>query len=67
MTILDEVVVVWYPFWLTKGCNMKVVGIGTQLKLGTVLRILKDSVVVSRQGKNVNVTFSQVEHEVFGG
>jgi len=46
---------------------MKVVGIGTQLKLGTVLRILKDSVVVSRQGKNVNVTFSQVEQEVFGG
>jgi len=46
---------------------MKVVGIGTQLKLGTVLRILKDSVVVNRQGKNVNVTFSQVEQEVFGG
>lgn len=46
---------------------MKVVGIGTKLKLGTVLKITKDSVIVNRQGKNVAVTFSQVEHEVFGG
>jgi hypothetical protein len=46
---------------------MKVVGIGTKLKLGMVLKILKDSVIVNRQGKNVAVTFSQVEHEVFGG
>ena len=46
---------------------MKVVGIGTRLKLGTVLKILKDSVIVNRQGKNVAVTFSQVEQEVFGG
>lgn len=46
---------------------MKVVGIGTKLKLGTVLKITKDSVIVNRQGKKVAVTFSQVEHEVFGG
>lgn len=46
---------------------MKVVGIGTELKLGKVLKILKDSVLVDRQGKKVAVTFSQVEKEVFGG
>ena len=46
---------------------MKVVGIGTKLKLGTVLKILKDGVLVDRQGKKVAVTFSQVEKEVFGG
>lgn len=46
---------------------MKVVGIGTVLKLGKVLKILNDSVLVDRQGKKVNVTFSQIESEVFGG
>lgn len=46
---------------------MKIVGIGTKLKLGTVLKIMKDSVLVDCQGKKVAVTFSQVESEVFGG
>ncbi len=46
---------------------MKIVGIGTQLKLGKVVKITRDGVVVDRQGKKVNVTFSQVEKEVFGG
>ena len=46
---------------------MKVVGIGTKLNLGTVLKITKDGVLVDRQGKKVAVTFSQVEKEVFGG
>lgn len=52
---------------VTKENVMKVVGIGTELKLGKVLKILKDSVLVDRQGKKVAVTFSQVESEVFGG
>ena len=46
---------------------MKIVGIGTQLKLGKVVQITREGVVVDRQGKKVNVTFSQVEKEVFGG
>jgi hypothetical protein len=46
---------------------MKVVGIGTELKLGKVLKILNGSVLVDCQGKKVNVAFSQVESEVFGG
>jgi hypothetical protein len=52
---------------VTKELVMKIVGIGTKLKLGTVLKIMKDSVLVDRQGKKVAVTFSQVESEVFGG
>jgi len=52
---------------ITKELVMKIVGIGTKLKLGTVLKIMKDSVLVDRQGKKVTVTFSQVESEVFGG
>ena len=52
---------------VTKELVMKIVGIGTKLKLGTVLKIMKDSVLVDRQGKKVTVTFSQVESEVFGG
>lgn len=47
--------------------NMKLVGIGTQLKLGKVLKITREGVTVDSQGKKVNVTFSQVEKEVFGG
>jgi hypothetical protein len=46
---------------------MKVVGIGTELKLGKVVKITREGVVVDRQGKNVVVTFSDVELEVFGG
>jgi hypothetical protein len=46
---------------------MKVVGLGTKLKLGTVVSITSKGVVVYRQGKKVTVTFSQVENEVFGG
>ena len=46
---------------------MKVVGVGTELKLGKVVKILNGSVLVDCQGKKVNVTFSQVESEVFGG
>ena len=52
---------------VTKELVMKVVGIGTKLNLGTVLKITKDGVLVDRQGKKVTVTFSQVEKEVFGG
>jgi hypothetical protein len=52
---------------ITKELVMKVVGIGTKLNLGTVLKITKDGVLVDRQGKKVTVTFSQVEKEVFGG
>jgi hypothetical protein len=52
---------------VTKELVMKVVGIGTKLNLGTVLKITKDGVLVDRQGKKVAVTFSQVEKEVFGG
>jgi ribosome maturation factor RimP len=44
-----------------------VVGIGTKLKLGKVVSITRNGVVVDCQGKKVNVTFSQVESEVFGG
>ncbi len=46
---------------------MKIVGIGTELALGKVLKIMRDGVLVDRQGKKVTVTFSQVEKEVFGG
>lgn len=46
---------------------MKIVGIGTKLKVGTVVQITREGVVVDCQGKKVNVTFSQVEKEVFGG
>ena len=46
---------------------MKVVGIGTELALGKVLWITREGVLVDCQGKKVNVTFSQVESEVFGG
>ena len=46
---------------------MKVVGIGTKLKLGTVVSITRKGVTVDRQGRKVAVTFSQVEKEVFGG
>lgn len=46
---------------------MKIVGIGTQLKLGKVVKITREGVVVDSQGKKVTVTFSQVESEVFGG
>ena len=44
-----------------------IVGIGTKLKIGRVLKITREGVVVDCQGKKVNVTFSQVEKEVFGG
>jgi hypothetical protein len=48
--------------------NMEpIVGIGTKLKLGKVVKITRDGVVVDSQGKKVTVTFSQVEKEVFGG
>jgi hypothetical protein len=47
--------------------DMKIVGIGTKLKVGTVVKITREGVVVDCQGKKVNVTFSQVESEVFGG
>jgi hypothetical protein len=50
-----------------KETNMKIVGIGTQLELGKVVKITREGVVVDCQGKKVNVTFSQVESEVFGG
>jgi len=46
---------------------MKVVGIGTELALGTVVKITREGVLVERQGKNVMVSFSDVETEVFGG
>jgi hypothetical protein len=46
---------------------MKIVGIGTELKMGRVVSITRNGVVVDRQGKKVAVTFSQVEKEVFGG
>lgn len=46
---------------------MKLVGIGTELNLGRVVKITREGVVVDRQGKKVAVTFSQVEKEVFGG
>ena len=46
---------------------MKLVGIGTELKIGKVVSITREGVVVDRQGKKVTVTFSQVEKEVFGG
>jgi hypothetical protein len=46
---------------------MKIVGIGTKLKMGKVLSITRNGVVVDNQGKKVAVTFSQVEQEVFGG
>lgn len=46
---------------------MKIVGIGTELKLGKVLRITRDGVIVEKSGKKVTVTFSQVESEVFKG
>lgn len=52
---------------VTKENVMKVVGIGTELKLGKVLKITREGVMVDRQGKKVTVTFSQVESEVFGG
>lgn len=52
---------------VTKENVMKVVGIGTELALGKVLKITREGVVVDRQGKKVTVTFSQVEKEVFGG
>lgn len=52
---------------VTKENVMKVVGIGTDLALGKVLKITREGVVVDRQGKKVTVTFSQVEKEVFGG
>jgi uncharacterized Zn ribbon protein len=47
--------------------DMKIVGISTKLKVGTVVKITREGVVVDCQGKKVNVTFSQVESEVFGG
>ena len=46
---------------------MKVVGIGTELALGTVVKITHEGVLVERQGKNVMVSFSDIETEVFGG
>jgi hypothetical protein len=52
---------------VTKENVMKVVGIGTELALGKVLKITREGVLVDRQGKKVAVTFSQVEKEVFGG
>lgn len=52
---------------VTKENVMKVVGIGTELTLGKVLKITREGVMVDRQGKKVAVTFSQVEKEVFGG
>ena len=52
---------------VTKENVMKVVGIGTELALGKVLKITREGVMVDRQGKKVTVTFSQVESEVFGG
>ena len=52
---------------VTKENVMKEVGIGTELKLGKVLKITREGVMVDRQGKKVTVTFSQVEKEVFGG
>ena len=52
---------------VTKENVMKVVGIGTELALGKVLKITREGVMVDRQGKKVTVTFSQVEKEVFGG
>jgi hypothetical protein len=45
---------------------MKIVGIGTELALGTVVSITRNGVVVDRQGKSVIVSFSDVETEVFG-
>lgn len=47
--------------------SRKLIGIGTVLKLGKVVKIARDCVTVDRQGKKVNVTFSEVESEVFGG
>jgi hypothetical protein len=44
-----------------------IVGIGTVLKIGRVVKITRKGVVVDSQGKKVTVTFSQVEKEVFGG
>lgn len=44
-----------------------IVGIGTKLRLGRVIRITREGVVVDSQGKKVTVTFSQVEKEVLGG
>lgn len=46
---------------------MKVVGIGTELALGKVLKITREGVLVDCQGKNVMVSFSDIETEVFGG
>jgi len=46
---------------------MKLVGIGTELSFGRVVKITREGVVVDSQGKKVTVTFSQVEKEVFGG
>jgi len=52
---------------ITKEKMMKVVGIGTELTLGKVLKITREGVVVDCQGKNVTLSFSDVETEVFGG
>jgi len=52
---------------ITKEMMMKVVGIGTELALGKVLKITREGVVVDCQGKNVTLSFSDVETEVFGG
>jgi hypothetical protein len=52
---------------ITKEKMMKVVGIGTELALGKVLWITREGVLVDCQGKNVVVTFKDVETEVFGG
>ena len=46
---------------------MKVVGIGTELALGSVLWITREGVIVDCQGKNVTLSFADVETEVFGG
>jgi uncharacterized UPF0146 family protein len=47
---------------------MKIVGIGTQLSIGRVISISRDSVVVvDNNNRKVNVTFRIVENKVFGG
>jgi hypothetical protein len=58
---------VWQVQVKEKGSNMKVVGIGTELALGRVLKITREGVIVDCQGKNVTLSFADVETEVFGG
>jgi len=58
---------VWQVRVKEKGSNMKVVGIGTELALGAVIWITHEGVIVDCQGKNVTLSFADVETEVFGG